>query len=399
MMTHDTVKASFIAAAKSADISIIEGAMGLYDGLDLEGSGSTAQIAKIIKAPVLLVIDTRRMTRSVAAIVKGFAEFDPQIKLAGVILNQVARARHEKTMRDAIEKYCKIPVVGAIPKDPELLIPDRQLGLIAAEESEEKEEYVKTLKRIRTTIENHLDLELLLEIAQTAPPLDILPEDKKSCTGKQVRVGVIRDQAFNFYYPENLEELKNHGAELTFIDSIRDSCLPPIDALYLSGGVPDDFAAKLERNRSLRADIKQKAHAGLPIYAEGGGLLYLGQKLVKDNREYEMAGVFSFTAQVEPKFRGHGYTRLVTTANNALIGQSGITIKGHESHNTKLYNLKPEETTFAYQVEKGAGINARFDGLVFKNVLASYNYIHALSTPRWAKGLITLAKKHHNDYA
>jgi len=391
MMDDKIIKESFIKGTQQSIISIIEGAMGLHDGIDLEGTGSTAQVAKIIKAPVIFVVDTRRMTRSIAPLVMGFQQFDKDIEIAGVILNQVARARHEKILKGSIEKYCGIPVIGAIPKDSNISIPDRHLGLVLAHEDEK---YQKSIEYIIKTIQANVDLDLLTEIAGKAKPLEISnPMQSKNISDRNIKIGVIRDKVFSFYYPENLEALEELGAKLIYIDSLNDTNLPDIDGLYIGGGFPEIFAKELENNHTLRKQIRQKAEEGLPIYAESGGLMYLGQKIITEGNQYDMVGIFPFTIKMEDKPQGHGYTRLVVNKSNPFFKEPGIVIKGHEFHNSKIINLDAAENSFGFDVERGSGINSGVDGITYKNVLATYNYIHALSTPQWGQGFIELIEE------
>ena len=391
MMDDKTLKESFIRGTQKSTLSIIEGAMGLHDGFDLEGTGSTAQVAKIIKAPVIFVVDTRRMTRSIAPLVMGFQQFDKDIEIAGVILNQVARARHEKILKGAIDKYCGIPVIGTIPKDSNIAIPDRHLGLIPAHEDEK---YQQSIEYIIKTIQNNVDLELLMEIAGRAKPLEALtPVQSKNVIDKNIKIGVIKDRVFSFYYPENLEALEDLGAKLIYIDSLNDVNLPDIDGLYIGGGFPEVFAKELESNTTLRKQIKQKAEEGLPVYAECGGLMYLGQKIITEGSNYQMVGVFPFAVKMENKPQGHGYTRLTVTKSNPFFKETGIVIKGHEFHNSKIIDLDSTEVSFGFDVARGSGIDGLVDGITYKNVLATYNHIHALSTPQWAQGFIKLIEE------
>ncbi|MEW6624328.1 MAG: cobyrinate a,c-diamide synthase [Bacillota bacterium] len=395
MMEESVLKRSFIMSSQNCHISIIEGAMGLYDGLDLEGSGSTAQIAKILKAPVVLVVDTRRMTRSVAAMIMGFRNFDKEVNIVGVILNHVARARHEKMLRAAIAKYCDIPVIGCMPKDKEFIIPDRHLGLIPAAENEK---YHTALDRIGRAVEENLDLQLLLKIAQNAAPLlEELDDIQLSVPEKKVKIGVINDRVFTFYYPENIEALEEKGAELVYINSLVDPHLPDIDGLYIGGGFPEVFARELEANQSLRKDIKNKAEKGLPIYAECGGLMYLANRILTMEGGYAMVGIFPFDIKMEDNPQGHGYTKSKVVGHNPYF-QKDILVKGHEFHNSKICGLDIGNYSFAFKVERGYGINGTADGLVYKNVLASYNHLHALSVPEWAEGFVAAAKNWRNLY-
>lgn len=396
VMSKEDIYRSVAQHSSDCQISVIEGAMGLYDGLDLNGSTSTAEIAKITKSPLLLVLDATRITRSAAAIVMGCQHFDPEINIAGVILNKVARPRHEKIAREAIETFCQIPVVGAIPKDSLISIPDRHLGLVMNGEMEETE---RLLDRLGEVVSESVDLSKVLEIAQSAPPLEVLQRAEclsmsgynlRAKTSYSPRIGVIRDAAFCFYYPENLEILESMGAELVYFSALTQGALPRnLDALYIGGGFPEVFAEALTRNVSLRADIRRAGEDGMPIYAECGGLMYLGRKIVTGEGQYEMVGLLPFDTKMEKKPQGHGYTLLKGSDNNPWFQQS--VVRGHEFHNSRIINLDNTKVQFGFKVERGYGIDGENEGIYYKNVFAAYNHIHAVGFPNWAERMLTLA--------
>ncbi|TEB10343.1 cobyrinate a,c-diamide synthase [Pelotomaculum propionicicum] len=397
MMGREALQQSFLKYARSADISIVEGAMGIFDGVDLAGSGSTGEVAKAINAPVILVVDTTRMTRSVAAMVMGFQHFDPDLVIAGVILNNVARPRHESMLRSSVEHYCGIPVLGAMPKNNALKIPNRHLGLIPANETASLH---AVLEEVKTTAIKHLDLEKLVEIARSAPPVLVNDEIK---SGKETYklhsrkekpvIGIFKDQSFTFYYRENLEALEGAGAELLYIDSLNDPELPDVDALYIGGGFPELFAAELEKNKSLRGAVKAKVEENLPVYAECGGLMYLGRSLIWRDQTYQMCGVLPFDVIMSDKPQGHGYVELEVSGENPYFNV-GEVIRGHEFHHSRLINLEPGQAGVAYNVKRGTGMGDGIDGLVYKNVMASYTHLHAVSVPQWARNLVSQAENY-----
>lgn len=396
LMSEEDICNSVARHSSDCQISVIEGAMGLYDGSDLKGSTSTAEIAKITKSPLLLVLDATRITRSAAAIVMGCQLFDPEIHIAGVILNKVARSRHEKVAREAIETFCQIPVVGAIPKDSMISIPDRHLGLVMNGEMEETERLLDHLGKV---ISESVDLSKVLEIAQSAPPLEVFTQAEcLSISGYNLRakrsysprIGVIRDAAFSFYYPENLEMLESMGAELVCFSALTQTFLPRnLDALYIGGGFPEVFAEALTQNPSLREDIRKAGEDGMPIYAECGGLMYLGRKIITDEGKYEMVGLLPFDTQMGKKPQGHGYTLLQSVDNNPWFNQ--CVVRGHEFHNSRIINLDTTKVQFGFKVERGHGIDGENEGICYKNVFAAYNHIHAVGFPNWAERMLTLA--------
>jgi cobyrinic acid a,c-diamide synthase len=381
---------AFEQACEGTDLAIVEGAMGLYDGLDTHET--TAEVARLLNIPILLVVNTSRMTTSIAAMVKGYQLFQTNIKIAGVILNYVSGIRHEKKLRDAVEQHCEIPVVGSIPRDADLLIAERHLGLIPSSETDEAESVVELIGR---KLEFCLDLDSILSIVRSpeVPYPSPLPfGEKGGVRGSEARItkiGLIRDRAFNFYYPENLKALNEAGAELIFIDSLRDR-LPEIDGLYIGGGFPEFFLEALEGNHNLRQDIAEAIEEGLPVYAECAGLMYLCRKIHWRNRSYEMVGIIPAEVQVSEKPEGHGYVIAEVVDENPLF-PIGLTIRGHEFHHSKV-TIK-EAVKFAYQIRRGHGIDGQRDGVLYKNVFAAYTHLHALGTPSWAEAFVSLAAK------
>ncbi|MFZ5648736.1 MAG: cobyrinate a,c-diamide synthase [Bacillota bacterium] len=393
MMTGEMILDSFVKNAAGSDIGVVEGAMGLFDGGDIDGSGSTAEIAKAISAPVLLVVDTTRMTRSVAPLVRGFMHFDPEITIAGVILNKVARPRHESMLRQAIERYCGIPVLGVIPKGRQFTIPDRHLGLIPAAE---RDELMSSVEEIGRAAVHLFDMKKVMEVAGSAPPL-ALPGDERAFHpprpdngSEKPVIGLFRDRAFTFYYPENIEALEAAGASLVYIDSLNDRVLPNIDALYIGGGFPEVFAAELEGNDSLRRAVNNSVEAGLPVYAECGGLMYLARNLVWKDRKYRMACCLPFDVVMSDRPQGHGYEVVEVCSDNPFFSP-GMVIKCHEFHHSRVENIDEKEVSFAFRVARGWGIDGNRDGAVYKNVLACYSHIHARSCPEWAREMVKRA--------
>lgn len=386
------IQGSLINGSRGADIAVIEGAMGLFDGVDLAGTGSTAQVAYTTQSPVIMVIDTTRMTRSIAPLLLGFMNFDRNITIAGVILNKVARNRHESMLRAAIKEYCNIPVLGAVPKNAYNLFPERHLGLVPAAEHHTVQQAVAANIEVAR---QYLDIEGIFAVARMARPLTWESAASRRGGRQQAKIGVMRDKAFTFYYPENLEALENAGAELVYIDSMEDSKLPAIDGLYIGGGFPEIFGEAIAANTALRQTIRQAADSGLPIYAECGGLMYLGRKVVWQGREFAMCGVLPFDVIMEKKPQGHGYALMRTIADNPFFSV-GSEIKGHEFHHSKVVNIGGK-VRFAYKVLRGHGIDGQHDGLMYGNTFATYNHIHAVANPEWAERFILAAKNFSLD--
>ena len=404
---------AFEQACEGTDLAIVEGAMGLYDGID--ESGTTAEIARLLNIPILLVVNTSRMTGSIAAMVKGYQLFQTNIKIAGVIFNYVSGSRHEKKLRDAVKQHCEIPVVGSIPKDEGLRIAERHLGLIPCLESSDAESVVE---RIGDALESYLDLDHILAIARefslphpaplpageretekTSLPNGVRGIDGESHPARErdglrsremkAKIGVMRDRAFNFYYPENLEALEKEGGQLIFINSFTER-LPKLDGLYIGGGFPEFFLKELEENRGLRKDIAEAIEAGLPVYAECAGLMYLCRSIFWQGRSYEMVGIIPAEVRISEKPEGHGYVVAEVTDENPLF-PTGLTLRGHEFHHSKI-SIKTG-VRFAYRIGRGHGIDGKRDGVLYKNLFAAYTHLHALGTPSWAEAFVSLAAK------
>ena len=404
---------SFISHSVDYDISIIEGNRGLYDGIDLEGTTSTAELAKLINCPVVLCVDCTKITRTIAAVVAGCSLFDPAVMINGVILNRVANSRHEKKLRDSIEHYCGMPVIGAIPKLGEQHFPERHLGLVPTPEHDWANNSIEAISRIA---EQHIDLDALIGIAQKAPGLktedrkqkaevgmrkseievqDPATSDQKSASSIEipvVRIGVIRDSAFQFYYPENIDALVAGGAEIVYVSPLKDPELPALDALYIGGGFPETHAEQLSANTRFNSQLKALAEDGFPIYAECGGLMYLGEQLVLENKSYPMVGILPVTFDFFKRPQGHGYTIVKVEGQNPYY-DVGSEIRGHEFHYSRVSKRDSQKSDLVFRMQRGTGIEKDRDGILYKNVLATYTHVHALGTPGWAPALVRNAIK------
>ena len=391
MMGFEGAAASFRRHGSADSLHLIEGNRGLFDGADARGTHSTAELAKLLAAPVILVVNTSKRTRTAAACVLGCQKMDPAVKLAGVVLNPIASLRHEQTLREAIEAECGIPVLGAIPRIPaEELVPGRHLGLIPPAEYPRLGELHRTLTE---TVAAHLDLERLIEIACQAPPLPCPAEaPTPSRVAAGLRIAYLRDSAFTFYYPENLEALEAAGAELVPVSSLCASALPErIHALYIGGGFPETHAAALSANVVLLSDLRRRAAAGLPIYAECGGLMLLSRAIHWQGRRYPMADVLPVEVEVCARPQGHGYAVLRVEQDNPFY-PVGLTLRGHEFHYSRIPPAGPSPPCVC-GVLRGVGAWQGRDAVVLGSVWASYTHVHAAATPEWVSGLIGAARR------
>ncbi|MFH0845232.1 MAG: cobyrinate a,c-diamide synthase [Pseudomonadota bacterium] len=392
LMSELQIIQSFYIHSSDADISLIEGNRGLFDGMDLNGCCSTAELGKIIKTPVLIIADVTMATRTVAAIVMGCQKFDPELRIEGVILNRVAGSRQESLVRNAIEKYCGIPVVGSVPKLRGDIFPERHMGLVPYQEREHAE---KAIAWSRAVVEQGIDLETVWKMAHTVGPIPIREQhvDKVPLIVKDtdsLRIGFLRDRAFWFYYPENLDQLRNLGATLVEVDSIVDRELPALDALYIGGGFPETQAEELANNKSFRNSLRHEIEKGLPVYAECGGLMYLGESLILNGISYPMVGALSLSFVLEKKPQGHGYTILEVIRENPFY-PVGTVLKGHEFHYSRPISNESEEVQSVFKIQRGQGLDGQRDGLVKKNLLATYTHIHATGNPSWGENFFKVA--------
>jgi len=439
-MARDEIAAAYARHAHPADLALIEGNKGLYDGLDLDGSNSNAALAKLLGSPVVLVIDAQGMTRGIAPLILGYQAFDRDVHIAGVILNQLGGRRHESKLRAVIEHYTDVPVLGAILRDPELEIVERHLGLMPSNEAPQA---ALRIAAIAQRVAEQVDLEGLLKVSaaslptpaqsNSALPLHIeptsnipsplqgegqdggsslkLPQQSNdhphpnpppergrgstfssaSAPASVVRLGIARDAAFGFYYPDDLAALQQAGAQLIPINTLRDSTLPDIDGLFIGGGFPETHMAALEANTTLRGAIRTAIENGLPTYAECGGLMYLARRITWKEHSHAMVGVIPGDIVMHARPQGRGYVRLRERAQHPWPLHSGVEIPAHEFHYSSLDNLAPG-VVFAYDVTRGSGVDGAHDGLIYKNLLASYTHLRDVNAHHWAQRFVEFVR-------
>ncbi len=418
MMGHERITAMFPRRAEGADLALVEANHGLHDGLDPAGADSGAALARLLGLPVLLVVNAQRLGRGVAPLVQGQIAFDSGVNVAGIILNRVRGARHEGKLRAAVERYCRVEVLGVLPDLPELGIAERHLGLTPLEEAPD---LAPIVERIGAAVTRYLDLDRIEAIARAAPPLtDETPgsgngigegvarrgglhgadrrernggpqrQDPAAGNDDRVRIGIAMDRAFTFYYPENLEALIAAGADLIPFSPLDDPRLPQVGGIYIGGGFPEFFMDQLEANATMREDIRGAIAGGVPTWAECGGLMYLTQGITWRGRHAAMAGAFACAVELDDRPAGHGYVLLEETGN-AAWPHAGRQIRGHEFHHSRLTGLGGGEI-FAYRTLRGSGAVRGFDGLVQGACVAGYTHLHADGAPSWATDFVALVR-------
>ena len=396
LMDAGTLAALFIQKAQGADLAFTEGNRGLFDGGDVLGTFSTSQLARALETPLILVVDATKMTRTVAAVVQGCLGFEPGLNLAGVILNRTAGDRHRRILREAIEHYTDVPVLGMLPKLRENPIPERHMGLISNREYQGQE---AILESIANVVAESCDLARLRQIAQGAPELESKGEAiwPDLVTKEKPRIGYVLDAALWFYYQENLEALRRAGAELVEVSLLSETRWPELDGLYLGGGFPETQAQALADNATVRARVLELSRSGLPIYAECGGFMYLCEELHAEGKIYPMAGVFPLATTLCARPQGLGYAEASVIAENPFhpVGQ---TLKGHEFHYSRClaesrYTGHGNRPLFALKMNRGAGMLHGLDGVLAGNTFAAYTHIHALGAPHWAVNFVREAAR------
>ena len=384
----DELRAEFARRMQGATLGLLEGNKGLYDGLALDGCNSNAALAATLGTPVVLVIDARGMTRGIAPLILGFQAFDPNIRIAGVILNQLGGARHEAKLRAVIAHYTGVPVLGAVQHDERLTIVERHLGLVPSNEAPAARARVD---EIAARIAGQVDLDALLAVARSAgaftPPAMRVPA---RAVAARLKLGIAHDSAFGFYYPGDLEALREAGAELVPFDALRDRRLPDVDALFIGGGFPETHMMALSGNAELRTAVRKAIESGMPAYAECGGLMYLARSIEWNGRRAEMAGALPADIVVHARPVGRGYVHLRETGEGLWPAQPAL-IRAHEFHYSSVENLAPG-ARFAYRVERGHGIDGRHDGLVHRNLLASYAHLRDVADHHWARRFVEFAR-------
>ncbi len=384
LMSATTIKSSCTMHAAGRELALIEGNRGLFDGVNVTGAYSTAELADILNLPILLVVDCTKTTRTIAALLMGCQQMGENITIAGTVLNRIGSSRHQSIVQQSIEHYTDIPVLGAMPRLDYDIFPQRHIGITPCPEFAGAKKAVRSLASVVT---EHMDLPAINALAQPlTTPTDSAPlySQPPNLPADSLKIGVIKDAAFQFYYPENLKALELLGAKIIEINALTETTLPDIDGLYIGGGFPETNVGQLSANESFRKSLKKKIDTGLPVYAECGGLIYLGKEMEVDGQTYPLTGVFDVSFTMEKKPQAHGYTILEANKHNPFY-PAGTSIKGHEFRYSRITAWPKSTTKLAFAMQRGTGFADGCDGLIYKNVLALYTHVHTFGTPEWAK--------------
>jgi len=397
MMSDSVCRELFERSAINSDVSVIEGVMGLYDGsIDSTGHGTSAHLAKVLKTPVILVISAKGIAQSAGAIVMGYKEFDKDINLSGVIVNNVASNSHYDCIKRSIEETCSVPVLGYLNKDKEITIPERHLGLVP---SEENISHSNLYEKLGEMVLKTIDIDGLLKAARSA---GVFPDYDKSIFidrggALHINLAIANDNAFCFYYQDDIELFEALGAKIKYFSPLHDKCVPDdADGIFIGGGFPELNAGKLMENETMRESILNAHNNGTIIYGECGGMMYLLEKLIDcDGRSFNMCGVLSGSSRMENKRQGLGYV-IAEATYDSVICKRGDTFRAHEFHWSRLLDV-PDDIVFAYKTRKSNGKQSGTDGICKKNVLASYTHVHYSSNPELAKNILsTMVKTSRN---
>ncbi|MBI2119878.1 MAG: cobyrinate a,c-diamide synthase [Elusimicrobia bacterium] len=403
LLTKEKVQWLFQKESCNCELAIIEGVMGLYDGFgSCEETASTQEIAKLLNCPIILVIDAKKMARSAAALVLGFKSFDPALKISGVILNKVGSLRHYQLLKDAVETYTQIPILGGIPSNLKIHVPERHLGLLTASENKEFKELVNALTDLidPDPEKNNpgINLDAILKIAKETKPLPKVESPSIEFINnnlKSVKIGIAKDKAFSFYYQANLDLLEQFGAKLITFSPLETKELPEdLSALYFGGGFPEIYAQELQNNLYLKNQIKNLIADGLPVYAECGGLMYLTEAIQDlDGKTYEMVGAIPRKITMTKKLQNFGYKQGKSIHPNILQDKETL-VRGHEFHYSKMEYLNSH---FSYELTDRKTGEKQLEGYRKNNLLASYLHLHFLTNPEWAQNFVEAAKKYSEN--
>jgi len=384
------IEATYLKYGSVADICLVEGNKGLFDGLDLDGSNSNAALAKLLELPVILVIDTQGITRGVAPLLQGYLGFDSGVNIQGIILNRVAGPRHESKLYETIQYYTDLRVLGAVRRFDRSSIDERHLGLIPAYEDKFAEQKIDQLRQL---MDDQVDLDEVLNIASNVKITTRSDPSEVRYPPADLRIGIAKDAAFGFYYKDDLDQFRSLGVDLVSIDMIKDKELPSIDGLFLGGGFPETQMHGLGKNKPMLDSVRTAIEQGMPSYAECGGLIYLSRRVEWNGESAEMAGVIPAQTIMSSSPQGRGYIQLKESVDSPWPRTSANNvINAHEFHYSRLEGL-PDSTRFAYHVLRGEGIQNRCDGIVYKNLLASYAHLRGTTQNNWVARFVDFVRQ------
>ncbi|MGB5708030.1 MAG: cobyrinate a,c-diamide synthase [Arenicellales bacterium] len=393
-MTREEMLWSFVRHQPENGISVIEGNKGLFDGLDLYGSDSNAALAKMLNVPIILVVDVEGMTRGIAPLIQGYLAFEPEIKISGLVLNNLGGARHESKLRDIVKYYTDLELLGVIQRNPGLKIVERHLGLTTDKEDAGRQSHIQAMTE---AVETQINIDRIIELAGVSGELTASSPRIEKQSPLPVSIGIARDSAFCFYYADDIEAMEQYGATIRYFDTLNDGGLPDVDAIFIGGGFPETHGELLEKNVSMRNAIRDFAESGRPVYAECGGLMYLSRKIRWQGKTREMVGAIPADVDMHERPIGRGYVLLEPTSDHPWLGRndnhSSAEIKAHEFHYSNLSDLDPS-IRFAYRVKRGHGVDGEYDGIVHGSVFANFAHMRDSRANPWVSRFLDAV--HHS---
>ena len=384
------IQQQFVTHSAGSDAILVEGNMGLFDGISVDGSDSNAAMARLLDLPVVLIVDCSGTSRGIAPLLLGYRQFDPKLRFAGVILNKVAGRRHESKLVEMVETYTDFDILGAVYRNDDLRLTERHLGLIPSNELDDQADQL--IERFADVIRQSIDLEKILNIPPLALPRQAAHATEPEKQANRLKIGIAMDEAFGFYYPSDLQRFSELGVEIVPFSAIHDSALPgDLDGLFIGGGFPESLATQLSANTSMRHAIADAIRAGLPTYAECGGLMYLCQELENGDGIFPQCGVIPAQVRMNKRPQGRGYVVLQASSLHPWQAARSVEpplIQAHEFHYSSLHGL-PDDTRFAYSVQRGTGIDGSNDGIMLYNLLASYAHLRSTDRCSWVDDFVS----------
>ena len=383
--------------SKKSHFNLIEGNKGLYDGVSNKGQDDNSALAILLKSPVILIIDTEGITRGIAPLLQGYLNFNKKCNIKGVVLNKVKTERHEGKLINAVNNYTDLKILGSIRKNTELIISERHLGLVPANEKNLAEDKISYLAKI---ISNSLDIKNFKDIGLKIEKQNKIIAERKLnniSTKKNIKIGIFKDKSFGFYYHDDLENFKKLGVDLVPINSIKEKILPKIDGLFIGGGFPEIYAKQIEKNKSLINSVRKYINDGFPVYAECGGLMYLTKSIKHNKKEFKMAGVLPAKTIMNKRPVGRGHVKVQSLKNHPWGFKNSLIINAHEFHHADLILDKSKKKSFAYKVNRGHGIDGAFDGFVYKKLLANFSHLRHTRKSPWIKYFVNFVRENIND--
>ena len=385
-MDNNEIKKLYGDKSKYSNINIVEGNKGLFDGVSLDGSDSNAQLAKILNLKTILAIDCSGITRGIAPLVNGYEQFDSKIKYSGIILNNIASDRHEGKIINALNEYTKLKVIGSVHKNSKLNIVEQHLGL----EPSFLKSNTKTIKKISSVIKSSIDYKYLVKGIKKKKIKPLVNRIITSSDFSDIKLGIALDNAFGFYYADDIEKIQSLGVKIHYFNTMKHKKLPKVDALLIGGGFPELFSSKLSFNKNMMASVKDFVESNKPVYAECGGLMYLAKSIKFKNKTVKMVGAIDGKVIMHSNPVGRGHVELTQHSKHPWPMRNVI-IRAHEFHYSNII-LNSKTNSFAYKVKRGYGINGKYDGVLYKNLLATYSHLRDTKQSMWIKNYLQFIK-------